>query len=279
VVHPRGAHDIDVGADGLAECLIIVPAFNEESTLPRVLYDLRRVLPGADIVVVDDGSTDGTASVVPDSVALLRLPFNLGIGGAMQAGYRYAHGLGYRIAVQVDGDGQHQAEEVDKLIAALKRTGADLVIGSRFLERGSYRQSPAREIGSVLLRGAIRLVSRVSLTDCTSGFRAANGRAIELFAHWYPDDYPEPEVAALLVRNGCRVVEVPARMNPRTGGRSSITLAAGLVYVAKVGIALFLDVFRNPWKGAGLDRLQPARAEAPASSTEAEAAGAWERAR
>jgi len=272
-----GADATDATADSLEGCLVIVPAFNESTTLPKVIYDLRRLLPGADIVVVDDGSTDGTAETVPASVTLLRLPFNLGIGGAMQTGYRYALRNGYRIAVQVDGDGQHPAEEVARLIAAVDGTGVDLVIGSRFLEPGTYRQTPARGIGSVLLRTAIRFVSGVALTDCTSGFRAANRRAIALFARWYPDDYPEPEVAALLVRNGCRIIEVPAHMNPRSGGRSSITLGDGIVYVSKVAVALFLDLFRNPWKGAERDPDRGAAGEPRAAMMpDPGAVSAWE---
>lgn len=228
---------------------MIVPAFNEAETLPTVLSDLRRALPGVDVVVVDDGSTDGTARGAAPPVAVLRLPFNLGIGGAMQAGYRYAERRGYRAAVQVDGDGQHPADEVAKLLTELDRGDADLVIGSRFLRGGSgYRQTAPRGVGAAILRVMIRMVSGARVSDCTSGFRAANRSAIEAFSRWYPDDYPEPEVIALLVRNDLRVAEVPVRMEQRATGMSSIRLIDGLVYVLKVSVALLLDLFRNPWE-------------------------------
>jgi glycosyltransferase involved in cell wall biosynthesis len=262
-VHPPVSEDSTEPSGTLADCLIIVPAYNEARSLPKVLFDLRRALPDASLVVIDDGSTDGTADAVPASVTLLRLPFNLGIGAAMQTGYRYAEEMGYRIAVQVDGDGQHPADEVGRLIEGLDGGRVDLVIGSRFLGEATYRQTAARGIGAVLLRTMIRGLSGTTVTDCTSGFRAVNRPVIEAFARWYPDDYPEPEVVATLLRLGRTVVEVPARMNQRTEGRSSITLAGGLLYVLKVSVALFLDRFRNPWAGLfpGSPATRPAAAK------------------
>ncbi len=228
-------------------CLLIVPAYNEEGAIEQVVRDLRQTLPQADILVVDDASTDRTATLVPDEAVLLRLPFNLGIGGAMQTGYRYAAMHGYDVAVQVDGDGQHPADQVQRLIDRLDQGDADMVIGSRFLEDTGFRQSAARVAGSRILRGLLRLFTGKRVTDCTSGFRAVNAKVIAAFAHWYPEDYPEPEVVLLLHRAGFRVVETPVTMRPRQSGTTSISLPQGLFYVIKVSVALLLDMMRHPW--------------------------------
>jgi glycosyltransferase involved in cell wall biosynthesis len=228
-------------------CLAIVPAFNESGAIAAVVADLRTHAPQVDILVIDDGSTDGTAACVPPPATVIRLPFNLGIGGAMQTGYRYAREHGYDVALQVDGDGQHPADQIPALIAALRETGADLIVGSRFLNAGSYQQSPARMAGIRVLIGLLRLLTGKPLTDPTSGFRAANRRVIEAFAAWYPDDYPEPEVLVLLSRVGYVVREIPVRMAPRRTGRSSIGLLTGVFYVLKVSAALLLSTLRRPW--------------------------------
>ncbi len=232
-----------VGSRGL----VILPAYNETRSVAQVVTDLHDNLPDFDLLVVDDGSTDDTAKSVPAIATVLRLPFNLGIGGAMQTGYRYAAIHGYEIAVQVDADGQHPAAHVSRLVEHLERTGADMVIGSRFLEPVGYRQALARRVGSLVLEALLVLFTRQRFTDCTSGFRVVNRRVIRAFAHWYPDDYPEPEVILLLCRSGFRINELKTSMNPRTSGRSSISLTRGLFYVVKVSVALMLDTFRNPW--------------------------------
>lgn len=233
--------------------LAIVPAYNESESIAGVVSELRRELPDFDILVIDDGSTDSTARRVPADATVLSLPFNLGIGGAMQTGYRYAALHGYELAVQVDGDGQHPPHEVRKLVLRLEQGDVDLVIGSRFLEN-NYRQNPARMGGIFVLRWLIRFLSGQSLTDPTSGFRAANRSVIRAFAYWYPDDYPEPEIALLLHRSGYRVVEIPTVMRQRTTGQSSIPLLRGFFYVAKVSIALLLDTIRDPWPR---DKVKP----------------------
>jgi hypothetical protein len=233
--------------------LAIVPAFNEAASVAAVVADLRQSVPEFDVLVIDDGSTDGTAEAVPPEAAVISLPFNLGIGGAMQTGYRYAAAHGYDVAVQVDGDGQHPAREVPRLLQHLIDEEADLVIGSRFLEPGSYRQSASRAAGAGMLRAILRCLTGRTFTDCTSGFRAANRQVIDAFSRFYPDDYPEPEVVLLLHRAGYRVIETPVEMSQRSRGRSSIGLVRGVYYVVKVTLSLLLDTMRRPWeREAGL---------------------------
>lgn len=234
--------------------LAIIPAFNEGESVRKLVTRLRRTLPDFDLLVIDDGSTDDTVRQVPPGTAVVTLPFNLGIGGAMQTGYRYAALHGYDVAVQVDGDGQHRPSEVRRLVEALQEANADLVVGSRFLERAGegrrasrYRQTLSRQAGAWWLRGLIRMLTGMPITDCTSGFRAANRSVIRAFAHWYPEDYPEPEVILLLHRAGYRIGEVPVRMRQRRGGRSSIDVMEGLFYVLKVTVCLLLDMIRRPW--------------------------------
>lgn len=230
------------------KCLVIVPAYNEARSVGQVVNELRRDLPEADVLVVDDGSTDGTHKAVPDEAILLRLPFNLGIGAAMQAGYRYAWMHGYELAIQVDGDGQHPAEQAPKLIDAIRRTGADMVIGSRFLsDDPNYKPPAARAAGIGVIRNVLRLLTGQRVSDCTSGFRICNQRVIEAFAHWYPEDYPEPEVILLLHRAGFTIAETAVLMRPRAAGRTSIPFLKGVFYILKVSLALVLDLARDPW--------------------------------
>jgi len=228
-------------------CLIIVPAFNEGESVGRVVKQLRRALPEFDVLVIDDGSTDNTVREVPEGTAVVSLPFNLGIGGAMQTGYRYAALHKYDIAVQVDGDGQHRAGEVPRLVSRLLEGRCDLVLGSRFVDKTPYRQSVSRMTGIRILSWWIRVLTGLKVNDCTSGFRAANARVIRAFAHWYPEDYPEPEVLLLLHRSGFVIDEVPTRMRRRMYGKTSISFARGVVYVVKVIVCLLLDTVREPW--------------------------------
>ncbi len=227
--------------------LIIIPAFNERQSVPKLVMRLRRALPSYDVLVIDDGSTDDTLRQVPTGTAVISLPFNLGIGAAMQTGYRYAALHGYDVAVQVDGDGQHRPGEVWRLVNHLIDSESDVVVGSRFLERGHYRQSIARMVGIQILDALIRVLSGIKVTDCTSGFRVANRRVIRAFAHWYPEDYPEPEVILLLHRAGFKITEIDVRMRQRKAGMTSIPLSRGLFYVLKVTTALLLDMAREPW--------------------------------
>jgi glycosyltransferase involved in cell wall biosynthesis len=190
---------------------------------------------------VDDGSTDGTSEAARGlGFRVLRLPMNLGIGGAVQAGYLWAHEHGYDAAVQFDGDGQHEAASMPALLEPIRTGTADMVVGSRFLGDGEFRSTLARRVGIRYLARLIRLRCGARVTDSTSGFRAAGRAAIALFARGYPSDYPEPESIAIAARAGLRVVEVPARMRDRAHGASSITLLRSVLYMVKVSVALVL---------------------------------------
>lgn len=219
----------------------IVPAYNEARNLPRLAEALRAQAPSCDVVVVDDGSSDDTARMAASfGWTVLRLPMNLGIGGAVQAGYLWAWERGYDVAVQIDGDGQHDPAFLDALVAPIAAGHADVVIGSRFLSDGGFRSTALRRAGISYLSWFLRLRCGARVTDPTSGFRAASRDVIGLFARYYPSDYPEPEAIALARRAGLRIAEVPVRMNERTHGASSITAARTIYYLVKVSLALVL---------------------------------------
>src|SRR5205814_9419717 len=226
--------------------LAIVPAFNEEASVGRVIDELREFDPGFEIAVVDDGSTDRTAGVAADRDAhVIRLPFNLGIGGAMQTGYRYAFEHGFDVAVQVDGDGQHDPAELPKILEPLLDGEADLVVGSRFAGGGAYRSTAVRRIGIRIFASVVSAVVRQRVTDTTSGFRAVNRKGIALFAADYPHDYPEVEATVMCVKHKLRLTEVPVAMRERSGGQSSITAIRSVYYMTKVLLAIFVGLFRR----------------------------------
>jgi len=230
----------------VSRILFIVPAYNEEASLAAVIGGVRERYPAADVVVVNDGSTDDTAGVARRAGALLiDLPFNLGIGGAVQSGLLYAQRNGHDIAIQFDGDGQHTPDEVAPLLARLERGDCDVVVGSRFVERSAYHAPAARRAGIAVLSLAHRIVIRRRISDPTSGFRVYNRDAIEFLAEEYPHDYPEPESIVTLTRNGFRVVEVKVEMKPRQGGRSSITFWRAIYYMLKVLVAIGIGATRR----------------------------------
>jgi glycosyltransferase involved in cell wall biosynthesis len=228
--------------------IAIVPALNEEDSVGRVIDELRAFDPGLDIVVVDDGSVDATSHVAATKGArVLRLPFNLGIGGAVQTGFRYAFEHDYDVAVRVDGDGQHDPAQLGRVLEPVLRGDADIAVGSRFAADGAsgYRSSRTRRIGIRLLA---RIVSRIvgrRVTDTTSGFQALNREGIALFARDYPHDYPEVEATVMVFRHRLRLVEVPVEMRERGGGRSSITALHSIYYMVKVLLAIFVGLFRR----------------------------------
>jgi glycosyltransferase involved in cell wall biosynthesis len=226
--------------------IAIVPALNEEVTVGRVIDEIRAFDEGFDIVVVDDGSLDRTAGVAADRGAhVLRLPFNLGIGGAMQTGFRFAFEQGFDVAVQIDGDGQHDPQQLPKILQPVLDGEADICVGSRFTGEGAYRSSFARRIGIRIFARIVSLVVRQKVTDTTSGFRAVNRRGIALFAADYPHDYPEVEATVMSVKHKLRLTEVPVEMRERGGGTSSITVIRSVYYMTKVLLAIFVGLFRR----------------------------------
>lgn len=226
--------------------LIIVPAYNEEESLPGVIQDIRRNMGSAHILVVNDGSRDSTSLIARNlGATVLDIPFNIGIGGAMQAGYCYAERNSYDVAIQFDGDGQHVASEIAKLLEPLAAGDADIVIGSRFLTSGNYRSSVFRLLGIWIFSFILSRILGTTVTDSTSGFRAANRRVIEFFARTYPDDYPEVEALVLLHKVDLRMAEVAVTMRERTGGKSSITKVRSVYYMMKVLLAILIDLMKK----------------------------------
>jgi glycosyltransferase involved in cell wall biosynthesis len=241
------AHPAAPPALGDLRRLAIVPALNEEHTVPGVIGELRSFDPGLDIVVVDDGSTDRTAEVAASLGAhVLRLPFNLGIGGAVQTGFRFAYERDYDVVVRVDGDGQHDPSQLGRILAPVLAGEADIAVGSRFAaDAGGYRSSRSRRVGIRILAAVVSRVVGQRVTDTTSGFQALNRQGIALFAHDYPHDYPEVEATVMVFRHRLRLVEVPVSMRERGGGSSSITALRSIYYMVKVLLAIFVGLFRR----------------------------------
>ncbi len=232
--------------------IAIVPALNEERSIGRLLEELNALDPGLEVVVVSDGSTDRTAEVAARGGAhVVNLPFNVGIGGAVQTGFRFARERDYELAVRLDGDGQHDPSELRAVVAPVVAGEADIVIGSRFIGDGGYRSSAARRVGIRLLARVVSLIGRQALTDTTSGFQALNRRAIALYAAELPHDYPEVEGLVMALRRGLRVREVPVTMREREHGSSSIGALASVYYMIKVLLAIFIDLFRRDVPAAG----------------------------
>jgi glycosyltransferase involved in cell wall biosynthesis len=229
-------------------CLAIIPALNEEESIGQVIEEIRLFEPEFEIVVVDDGSSDRTAAIAAEHGAtVLRLPFNLGIGGAVQTGYRYAFEKGFDLAVQIDGDGQHDPRQLPGIVTPVLAGEADLVIGSRFALPSGYRAAFIRRFGMLFFARLISAVVGQRLSDTSSSFRAFNRRSLCLFASDYPHGFLETvEATVMAVKHGLRVREVPVTMRHRTTGRSSLTLAVSVYYGFKVLVAVFIGLFRRP---------------------------------
>lgn len=226
------------------DILIIIPAYNEQRSLGPLLEEVRRDCPEADVLVIDDGSRDLTAPVARHHGArLLALPHNLGVGGAVQAGFRYALEAGYRTVARIDADGQHPPGHIRRLRERLDRGDVDMVVASRFApdaEKG-YQSTGMRRLGISVLAGALTRICRQDVTDPTSGFFLINRRLLYFFAHHYPTDYPEPEALALLRRHGYAFAEVGVSFRDRTAGVSTIGRWNAVYYMIKVGLALLVD--------------------------------------
>lgn len=229
--------------------LVIVPCFNEQGAIAGVVQELvavrEREQYRLDILVVNDCSTDDSLAVIQTlPCQCLNLPVNLGIGGAMHSGYRYAHRNGYDIAVQVDGDGQHPADELPTVLGPIVRQEADVSIGSRFISREGFQSSFVRRIGIRYFRWLNRLLIGKTIHDSTSGFRAFNRRTIALVDAYYPDEYPEPESIVQFGLQGLRISEVPVRMRGREEGVSSINTSRAFYYMLKVSLGILFTYFR-----------------------------------
>ena len=225
----------------------VVPAYNESGAIGRVVDEIRSFDPALDVVVVDDASVDETAAIAAaHGATVLRLPFNVGIGGAVQTGFRYALEHAYGTAVRLDGDGQHDPRELPKLLAPLERGDANLVIGSRFVDPGgSYRPPFARRVGIRVFARLVSLLGGQRVTDTTSGFMALDGVGIALFAEEFPHDYPEVEATLVALRSGLRLAQVQVEMRERETGSSSITFVRSVYYLVKVTLALLVASLRR----------------------------------
>jgi glycosyltransferase involved in cell wall biosynthesis len=229
--------------------LAIVPALNEADSVAETVLAIHQRAPGFDVLVVDDGSTDATAARAAEAgAAVLRMPFNLGIGGAMQSGYMYALEHDYEVAVQVDGDGQHDPSHIADLLARLDSDPQlNMVTGSRFLSASGdgFQSSAARRAGIRIFSTVVSAITRQRVTDPTSGFRMTNRRGIELFARDYPHDYPEVEAILLMHAHRLRSCEIPVVMRPRLTGVSAISSTQSVYYMVKVLLAVFVGLFRR----------------------------------
>lgn len=231
---------------GKVKKLAIIPAYNEEACVENTVREVMRTAPDFDYIVVNDCSTDSTERILRENgFNFISLPVNLGIGGAVQAGYRYALKKNYDMAVQVDADGQHDPRYLEPMCEAMEKSGADMVIGSRFIEKEGYQSTRLRRIGINYFTSLIKQMTGVVITDPTSGLRLSNRRIIREFAEWYPKDFPEPESIVTLLRRGYKVVEVPVRMRERQGGKSSINTKASFYYMIKVTMAILFARFRT----------------------------------
>lgn len=225
--------------------LVIIPALNEEGSIAHVVAATRQHLPYADVVVVNDGSTDQTAETAEAAGAIvLNMPYNVGIGASVQTGFMFAAAYDYDIALRSDGDGQHESRDLCRIIEALQAGDADMVVGTRFIEHRGYQTSLPRRAGILVLSRLISAILHQRITDPTSGFAGFNRRAIHLFARVYPHDYPEPEGLVVAHRAGLRIREIPVTMKPRYAGRSSITSLRSIYYMIKVILAILIGLLR-----------------------------------
>ncbi len=230
--------------------LVIIPAYNEAENIVNTVTALTSACPFADYVIINDCSRDDTERICEErGFNYISLPVNLGIGGGMQTGYRYAKERGYDVAVQFDGDGQHNAEYIHALLEPIERGEANLVIGSRFINKEGFQTSFMRRLGIGMLCGVLKLCGRVKVTDATSGFRAASREVIEFFSENYAQDYPEPESIIAAKVRGFTVKEVPVVMNERTAGVSSISSMKSVYYMIKVTLAILIyRIVRKKWR-------------------------------
>jgi glycosyltransferase involved in cell wall biosynthesis len=230
---------------GPGEVLIVIPAYNEEAALGSVIREVREVMPAAPVLVLDDASTDSTVAVAQDAGAeVLSMPHHLGLGGCVQAGYKLAFELGYEYVVRVDGDGQHDASSIPEILKVLKNTSCDMVIGSRYVNGGQPYTNLVRALGIFFFRLVLRPILGKTVRDPTSGFVGVKRTALQIFSRSFPLEYPEIEALVVLQRKRFRFEEVPCRVRPRKGGKSSITALKSLYYIVHVLLGVFVNILR-----------------------------------
>lgn len=221
--------------------LIIIPAYNEAESIEQVIDNLISNYSAYDYVIINDGSTDDTQRICESrGFNILNLPINLGIGGAVQTGYRYALKNGYDVAVQMDGDGQHDPKYLDSMLSMIESGEADVIIGSRFIDKEGFQSSASRRAGINILSILALILTGVRLHDITSGYRMVSRSLIEVYSDDYPSDYPEPEAMVMAAIHGYRIKEAPVIMKERAGGSSSITLKKSIYYMIKVSMAMII---------------------------------------
>lgn len=225
----------------MSKVLIIIPVYNEAENIEKVVDNLILNYPQYDYIVVNDGSSDTTRDICRErGYQYLNLTINLGIGGAVQTGYKYAQDKGYDVAVQMDGDGQHDISYLEKMLPVLESGEADIVIGSRFIYKEGFQSSYFRRMGIKFLSGLIWVCTGKKIKDVTSGFRVVNKRFIDIYARYYSMDYPEPEAIISAIMNRGEIKEIPVVMQERIGGDSSINLLRSVYYMVKVTLAIIV---------------------------------------
>ena len=232
-------------SDSVNNFLILIPAFNESGAIADVVREVRQVAPTAPVLVVDDCSTDGTVRQAGSAGAqVLRLPYHLGLGGCVQAGYKLAFQLGYDYVIRVDGDGQHDPRYIPELLKVLQNTGCHMVIGSRFYQNNGVHTSAVRAVGIWIFRLVLRPILGQPVRDPTSGYVGVNREALQVFSGSFPLEYPEIEALVVLQRKRFRFQEVPCRMRPRKAGRSTITAVKSLYYIIHVLLGVFVNILK-----------------------------------
>ena len=236
----------------MRELLVIVPAYNEQAAIGKVIREAREVLPGLPLLVIDDCSADATTLLAREAGAkVLSLPHHLGLGGAVQAGYKLAYELGYQYVIRMDGDGQHDPRDIPRLFETLRDSGCQMVIGSRFFEGDANHTTFMRQLGVRFFRTVLRPILGKPVRDPTSGFVGVNHQALQLFSRSFPLEYPEIEALVVLQRRAFRFVEVPCHMRPRLAGQSSITAVKSLYYILHVLLGVLVNILkfdRRRWR-------------------------------
>jgi len=258
-----------IRARGPESLLLIVPAWNEEGAIAGVVQSLRRYMPQTPVLVIDDCSSDRTVAIAREAGAeILPLPHHLGLGGCVQAGYKLAYELGFKYVIRIDGDGQHDARDVERIFERLKTSGCEMVIGSRYLNGTGMQERGLRGLGVRFFRMVLRPILGRPVHDPTSGFVGVNRAALDVFSRSFPLDYPEIEALVVLQRRRFRFEEVPCKMRPRVTGRSSITAAKSLYYIAHVLLGVFVNVLKFDHRRRGHFPQKTAAVAQPKGSRE-----------